>query len=199
MANRDFSVNFEGVKELRNRAAKFPDAARWAINRTIDSLFSKGSQWTRRTYAISKEDLDDRLDVVHASPGNLSARIRGRKRPFSLGRFAVGAPIQRSNVSTRQTSFVQPAKGIKVKIKKGKALTTRRTFWAWAKKGDIAEGRPALFRRVGTDRYPIKFRYALGAVDMFYTKENMGKIRDLAETKLPIELEKQIQAFFRRA
>lgn len=198
MATNPFPVEFTGKDQLR--ALKFPRAAVWALNRVIRSVKAKGSQFARQTYNIGKDDLDSALSIDYASEGNLRARVKGTRRPFGMARFATGQP-QRAGTS----GFVQPKRGTRVRIKKGAAKigydtkTGQIVFWAWAKSGKAAKGRVALFSREGPERdAPIRFAYAMGAVDMFYAARNVARIRQFAEEKLPEELTRQVAAFIRR-
>lgn len=195
------SLNFELINDaerasITKKVSRFPEASNAALNRTIKKVFTLGSRLARQRYKIGKEDLDKRLRIDYSRLGELKAAIRGTRRPFSMGRFAVKKPQTRTSAMTGNQVFVQPST-LYVEIIRGRRSTASNTFWAWAKQGKEGK-RPALFRRVGKERTPIEFRYAIGAEVMFYRREHIPQLQQFAAKDLKVELDRQIISWYNR-
>jgi hypothetical protein len=117
---RPYIVAIEGLSETIASIDEMPASvlrfARMAINTTTKRSRTLASRRIREQVGFTATYLSDgngRLSITQtATDNNLEARIRGRFRPTSLARFAVGSS----------------PKGVRVRVKPGSSELMRRAF-----------------------------------------------------------------------
>jgi len=168
-----FYVEIKGLEDAQKLLSGIKDGSRKAIVRALNKTVGTSSGGVQsdavkkvaEEFNLTQKAIKRDFVIKKANYSDLSAYVRAKGKPVSLGRF----------VRTRQT-----LKGVSVLVKKAKPRTIiRHAFIPKLKSGHVG-----VFWRTGKSRFPIEQKFGPRIEDIFSNKEVMEPILQKAQERL---------------
>lgn len=172
-------------RDLQALSKAMPKVAVRALNKAMTGTKTDMKGVIRENYNYKASALEKRLKVVRARRGSLSGYVRSSGGLYHLTDIT----------GTRQTK-----KGVSVSVKKS---TGRQLIPSAFIQPAQYSGKRIVLRRVYRSgglvgRYPIEAKYAPHPEHLYNTKENWAKISRAASKRIDANIEREIDAEFRK-
>lgn len=141
-----------------------------ALNRAADGVRVDASREIRARYRIKVATVNKAFSLQRATPERLTAMVRVRGRPLSLGGFSPS----------------QVRKGVTVNVKGARKLIPHAFVRTLRTQED--DTYEVVFVRVGKTRYPLKALKSVDIPGLFVLEEINAKVRSLVQERFVDEL-----------
>lgn len=163
-------------KDLASRANMFPKAGAAALNRSQQMFKTKLVGETVERFNIRKGDINDKIFVTRATPGNLVVKMKAASKRLTVLRF-----------DARETTL---GGGVVVQIVRGQSKVIRGGFINKTKSGN-----KLVMKRVGKSRYPLEAIRTISATEMMASVKASKDMGSVFIAILEPELTRTIKAF----
>ena len=169
----------DSIQKARQALAHIPDGAEKAIanaaNRAIQSARTAGNRSMRKIYVgLRAGDINGRIRIKRAAPGNLTAKMTAKGRTIKLLNF-------KNRISK---------KGVFAQVKVGGGGVIKQSFY-----GTVNSGL-GIFVRISKKRYPIKMTHGPSMPQMLGNPKVADDINtrgaEVFETRLAHEVERML-------
>ena len=191
-----FTIDFTGTKSLDDLAKAFPVAAIRALNRTGRAAEVQANREIRRTWNISRAEVDKaishRVSGVNriSKRGVMEYRIRAR-----------GGRIPWIRFNPRQTTT-----GVSISIIRGHRKVVPHAFiqtmqsghmGVFVRRGPKRTTTAGAYKNTGILRQPIIERFTISVADMFGSKKVFDRLDEFVGAKLATEMNQQVSYILR--
>ena len=190
------TIDFTGTKPLDDLAREFPQAAVRALNRTGRAAEVQANREIRRTWNISRAEVDKAL--THRTSGVNRISKRGVMEYRIRAR---GGRVPWIKFNPRQTST-----GVSVSIVKGQRKVVPHAFiqemqsghlGVFVRRGPKRATTKGTYKNTGILRQPIIERFTISVAEMFSSKKVFNRLDEFVGAKLAQEMNQQVSYLIR--